>query len=93
MSRQITAQLWRSTGPGKPRELLWTRYYAWMDTAVAKASSLALYYEVGAVVEFTSSDRGFHLGTLKILPKRKVELSYSALLDNSPALLKLLSSG
>ena len=87
MTRKIMASLFR----GKKKEKVWTRYYAWMDTAMPRAVALALQTgEVGDVVEFSSVELGFQIGTLHVCPKNKFELSYSPLVRNSPSLLKLV---
>lgn len=76
---------------GKKKEKVWTRYYAWMDTAMPRAVALALQTgEVGDVVEFSSVELGFQIGILHVCPKNKFELSYSPLVRNSHALLKLV---
>ena len=78
---------------GKKKEKVWTRYYAWMDTAMPRAVALALNTgEVGDVVEFSSVELGFQIGTLHVCPKNKFELSYSSLVRNSPSLLKLVDN-
>ena len=77
---------------GKKKEKVWTRYYAWMDTAMPRAVALALHTgEVGDVVEFSSVELGFQIGILHVCPKNKVELTYSSLVKNSPSLLKLVN--
>lgn len=91
--RRITATLWRSTGPGKERQHVWTRQYGWMDTAVPRAMQLALNYgQPGDVVEFVAKELGFQVGTMRVLPKNRVELEYSPLVNNSPSLLKLVEA-
>lgn len=76
---------------GKKKEKVWTRYYAWMDTAMPRAVALAMHTgEVGDVVEFSSVELGFQIGILHVCPKNKFELSYSPLVRNSPSLLKLV---
>lgn len=91
MKRPITATLWRSTGPRNPRELVWVRHYSWVDTAVARASQLALYCQEGDVIEFASIELGFQIGTLKVLAGCKTQLTYSELIKSSPTLLKLFN--
>ena len=87
MHRKIVATLFR----GKKKEKVWTRYYSWMDTAMPRAVALALNTgEIGDVVEFSSVELGFQIGTLHVCPKNKVELTYSPLVRNSPSLLKLV---
>ena len=89
MTRKIMASLFR----GKKKEKVWTRYYAWMDTAMPRAVALALQTgEVGVVVEFSSVELGFQIGILHVCPKNKFELSYSPLVRNSPSLLKLVDN-
>ena len=89
MNRKIMASLFR----GKKKEKVWTRYYAWMDTAMPRAVALALQTgEVGDVVEFSSVELGFQIGILHDCPKNKFELSYSPLVRNSPSLLKLVDN-
>lgn len=86
--RRIIATLLR----GKKQEKVWVRYYNWMDTAMPRAVQLALCYgNPGDVVEFASTELGFQIGTLTILPKQRVELVYSPLVQHSTSLLKLLS--
>ncbi|MNT95800.1 hypothetical protein D3C72_2377520 [compost metagenome] len=59
-----------------------------------RALQLALCYgQAGDVVEFASVELGFQIGTLTLLPKQKVELIYSPLVQNSASLLKLLNQG
>ena len=78
---------------GKKKKKVWTRYYAWMDTAMPRAVALALQTgEVGDVVEFSSVKLGFQIGILHVCPKNKFELSYSPLVRNSPSLLKLVDN-
>lgn len=90
MQRKIVATLYR----GKQQQIVWVRYYNWMDTAMPRAVQLALCYgSPGDTVEFASTELGFQIGTLKILPKNRVELEYSPLVQHSAALLKLLSQG
>jgi hypothetical protein len=89
-NRRIIATLYR----GKKQQKIWVRYYNWMDTAMPRAVQLALCYGVpGDVVEFASVELGFQIGTLTLLPKQKVELTYSPLVQNSASLLKLLNQG
>ena len=77
---------------GKKKEKVWTRYYAWMDNAMPRAVALALHTgEVGDVVEFSSVELGFQIGTLHVCPKNKIELTYSPLVKSSPSLLKLVN--
>lgn len=86
--RRIIATLLR----GKKQEKVWVRYYNWMDTAMPRALQLALCYgNPGDVVEFASTELGFQIGTLTILPRQRVELVYSPLVQHSTSLLKLLS--
>lgn len=88
--RRIIATLYR----GKKQEIIWVRHYNWMDTAMPRCVQLALCYgSPGDVVEFASTELGFQIGTLKVLPKQQVELIYSPLVKNSTALLKLLNQG
>ena len=78
---------------GKKKEKVWTRYYAWMDTAMPRTVALALQTgEIGDVVEFSSVELGFQIGILHVCPKNKFELSYSPLVRNSPSLLKLVDN-
>lgn len=78
---------------GKKKEKVWTRYYAWMDTAMPRAVALALQTgQVGDVVEFSSVELGFQIGILHVCPKNKFKLSYSPLVRNSPSLLKLVDN-
>ena len=87
MTRKIMASLFR----GKKKEKVWTRYYAWMDTAMPRAVALALQTgEDGDVVEFSSVELGFQIGIMHVCPKNRFELSYSPLVRNSPSLLKLV---
>ena len=89
MTRKIMASLFR----GKKKEKVWTRYYAWMDTAMPRAVALALQTgQVRDVVEFSSVELGFQIGILHVCPKNKFELSYSPLVRNSPSLLKLVDN-
>lgn len=77
---------------GKKKEKVWTRYYAWMDTAMPRAVALAMQTgEVGDVVEFSSIELGFQIGTLHVCPKNKIELTYPPLVKSSPSLLKLVN--
>lgn len=86
--RRIVATLLR----GKKQEVIWVRYYNWMDTAMPRAVQLALCYGApGDIVEFASTELGFQIGTLRILPKQRFELEYSPLVQSSTSLLKLLS--
>ena len=88
--RLIIATLLR----GKKQEKVWVRYYNWMDTAMPRAVQLALCYgNPGDVVEFASTELGFQIGVLRILPKNRVELEYSPMVKHSTSLLKLLSQG
>lgn len=90
MRRRICATLYR----GKKQEKIWVRYYQWMDTAMPRALQLALCYGApGDVVEFHSTEIGFQIGTINVLPKNKVELNYSPLVKSSDNLLKLLHQG
>lgn len=87
MNRKIMASLFR----GKKKEKVWTRYYNWMDTAMPRAVALALQTgEVGDVVEFSSVELGFQIGTLEVCPKNKMQLEYSPLAKASPSLMKLI---
>lgn len=95
-TRRIKATLWRKTEAGPDdttrRKPVWTRYYAWMDTAVPRATVLALYDgQKGDVVEFESTELGFILGHLKVTGSSRIELTYSPLVKSSPSLLKLMS--
>lgn len=86
--RRIVATLLR----GKKQEVIWVRYYNWMDTAMPRAVQLALCYGApGDVVEFASTELGLQIGILRILPKQRVELEYSPMVRSSEHLLKLLS--
>lgn len=80
---------------GKKKEKVWTRYYAWMDTAMPRAVALAMQTgevgDVGDVVEFSSIELGFQIGTLHVCPKNKIELTYSTLVKSSPSLMKLVN--
>lgn len=77
---------------GKKKEKVWTRYYAWMDTAMPRAVALAMQTgEVGDVVEFNSIELGFQIGMLHVCHKNKVELTYSPLVKSSPSLMKLVN--
>ncbi len=87
MNRKIMASLFR----GKKKEKVWTRYYSWMDTAMPRAIQLALRTgEVGDVVEFSSVELGFQIGTLEVCPKNKMRLEYSPSAKASPSLMKLM---
>jgi len=89
MQRRICATLYR----GKKQDKIWVRYYNWMDTAMPRAMQLALCYgQPGDVVEFHSTELGFQIGTMKVLPKNHVEMDYSSLVKSSHHLLKLLES-
>lgn len=93
MTRRVQATLWRLTGPGKDAErvAMWHRQYAWLDTAMPRAIALALNEgQPGDVVEFHSLGRGVYLGTVRVLPRGRVEVDYSDLIDNNPALARLL---
>lgn len=86
--RRIVATLLR----GKKQEVVWVRYYNWMDTAMPRALQLALCYgSPGDVVEFASTELGFQIGILRIQPKQRVELEYSPLVKHNATLLKLLN--
>lgn len=88
MQRKIIACLYR----GKKKELVWTRYYSWMDTAMPRAVQLAMQTgTTGDVVEFASTELGFQIGILRLMPKNKVELEISPLVKNSPSLMKLVN--
>ena len=92
MSRNIIATLWRSTGPGRKREPIWTRHYAWLDTAMPRAAQLAMNGgEVGDVVEFHSPLIGeLHVATVRVIKPYQVSVSYSDLVNSSPKLKALL---
>lgn len=93
MSRRIQATLWRATAPGAstPREQVWTRHYAWIDTAVPRAMALALREgQAGDVVVFHSTELGFEVASLNVLAGHRVELHYSALCRSSPSLMRLM---
>ena len=90
MSRPISATLYR----GKKKEKVWVRYYSWMDTAMPRAVQLALQTgHEGDVVEFASTELGFQIGVLHVLPNNRVELEYSPLVRHSPSLMKLVEVG
>ena len=86
MRRRIMACLYQ----GKNKKPVWTRYYNWMDTAMPRAVQLALCSGyLGDVVEFSSTELGFQIGVLHLMPGNKIELEYSPLVAHSPTLLKL----
>jgi hypothetical protein len=88
MTRKIMASLYR----GKQKAHIWTRYYSYFDTAMPRAVQLALTYgEPGDIVEFSSTELGFQLGTLKVLPRSQYEVKMSPLVKASPSLLKLMN--
>lgn len=90
--RKITATFLRSTGPNRQKETLWVRSYSWMDTAVPRAVQLLMTHgQTGDVVEFSSAEMGFQLGTLHVLSPGKFDMQMSPLVKSSPALLKLMS--
>lgn len=93
MSRRlrVTATFLRSTGPGREMQRLWTRRYAYFDTAMPRAVQLALSQGVeGDIVEFTSSELGFQMGVLRVKAGGKFDVEMSPLVKASPTLLKLM---
>lgn len=92
-ARRVTAQLWRRAAPaqGAERQLVWTRCYSYMDTAMPRVVQLALQTgQTGDKVTFASTEHGFELGSMEILPGNRVELTYSTLVKHSPGLMKLM---
>lgn len=91
--RRVTATLMRKTGPGvdHTRVPVWTRHYAYFDTAMPRAVQLALSQGVeGDIVEFTSSELGFQMGVLRVKAGGKFDVEMSPLVKASPTLLKLM---
>lgn len=86
MSRPISATLLRSTGPGKAREPVWIRHFTWLDSAIPRATALALWDgQVGDVVSIVNKATGYELAVLRITGARKVAIEWSALVEASPA--------
>lgn len=93
MARQISATLFRSTGPRKPREPVWTRKYAWMDTAMPRAVQIPLREgEVGDLIEFSGEQAGFQLGTIELGEKCTLKVEWSPLVQAHSGLMKLMGS-
>ena len=91
MRRLIAATLWRSQGPNKDRTKVWVRHYGRMDSALPRAVQLAIREGVaGDVVEFTSTEFGFHLGIARILTRGRFEQELSELALDSPNLMSLM---
>ena len=86
-NRKVVATLVR----GRAKEVVWRRFYSYMDTAMPRAVQMALHdSEPGDVVVFASIEYGFQLGVMHVHPKGKFDLVVSDLVTNSPSLLKLM---
>ena len=90
--RRVIATLWRSTGPGSPRQAIWVRRYSYFDTAMPRAVQVLLSTGVaGDLVSFSSNEFGFELGWLRLQAGGRYEMGVSPLVKSSPSLLKLMS--
>ena len=91
MKRRVIATLLRGTGPGREREVVWARRFAYMDTAMPRILQLAIREgEAGDIVEFGSDEFGFQLGVLHLRQGGKYDFVMSELVKHSPTLLKLM---
>lgn len=93
MKLQIQATLLRSTGPKQPREPIWTRHYAWMDTAMPRIVQLVMRdSQPSDVVEFIGKEQGFQIGVLFVNKGNQLSMEWSPLVKTSPGLMKLLGA-
>lgn len=92
--RQVTATLWRSTGPGQDRVELWKRHFSWMDTALPRIIQVLLREgQVSDLVVFHSTDIGFEIGVVELKPKNKIRIEYSDLVKSSSTLMRVFNMG
>lgn len=93
MKLQIQATLLRSTGPKQDRVPVWTRHYAWMDTAMPRVVQLVMRdSQPGDIVEFVGKEQGFQIGVLFVNKGNHVSMEWSPLVNASPSLMKLLGA-
>lgn len=60
------------------RELVWTRHYARIETAVQRCTAyLILDGEVGDVIEFTLKVNGYQVGTIRMKATGKMEVLWN----------------
>lgn len=91
MNRRITATLMRSEGPGLERKPVWVRRYNWLDTALPRATALAINYgQPGDAVVLHFSETGFEIAVLTVSARCRIEIAYSALVNSLPKFQALL---
>lgn len=73
--RQIVACMYNMD-----KELVWKRYYARIDTAVRRSVQVAMLEAYpGEVVEFSSRDFGYQIGTVKMQTMGRIQVDWTPL--------------
>lgn len=87
-NRRVVATMMR----GKSKEVIMSRKYSYLDTAMPRMLQLAMTYcNEGDIVEFASIELGFQLGVLRVGARGQFHMEMSELAKHSPSLIKLMS--